>query len=66
MAKRDLAGKVAWVTGGGTGIGQAAAGKLVDAGCHLILTGEALGGVSQSIARCRRVGESFGAGRVGR
>jgi NADP-dependent 3-hydroxy acid dehydrogenase YdfG len=38
MAQR-LAGKVAWVTGAGTGIGEAAALALVDEGAIVVLTG---------------------------
>ena len=36
---QDLTGKVAWVTGAGSGIGESAAIKLADAGCNVILSG---------------------------
>ena len=36
---RDLAGKTAWITGAGTGIGKAAALALSDAGMNLVLSG---------------------------
>ncbi len=36
---RDIDGKVAWVTGAGTGIGEAAAVALADAGVKVILSG---------------------------
>lgn len=36
---RDIAGQVAWVTGAGSGIGQAAALALAKAGMRLALTG---------------------------
>ena len=36
---RDLNGKVAWITGAGTGIGAAGAEKLAQAGCKVILSG---------------------------
>ena len=36
---QDLTGKVAWVTGAGSGIGESAAIKLADAGCKFILSG---------------------------
>ena len=65
MAKRDLAGKVAWITGGGTGIGQGAAEKLAEAGCHVILSGRragAVGGVSRCVAGRRRISRSPAAG----
>lgn len=36
---QDLAGQVAWVTGAGTGIGEASAVKLAEAGCKVVLSG---------------------------
>jgi NADP-dependent 3-hydroxy acid dehydrogenase YdfG len=36
---RSLEGKVAWVTGAGTGIGEAGARALADAGMHVVLSG---------------------------
>ncbi|OUR77210.1 oxidoreductase [Alphaproteobacteria bacterium 46_93_T64] len=38
-AVRDLKGKVAWITGAGTGIGQAAAIALANAGMTVVLSG---------------------------
>ncbi|MCR9214303.1 MAG: SDR family NAD(P)-dependent oxidoreductase [Proteobacteria bacterium] len=38
-ALRDLRGKVAWITGAGTGIGQSAAASLAGAGMEVILSG---------------------------
>lgn len=35
----DLNGKIAWVTGAGSGIGEAAARALADAGAHVVLSG---------------------------
>lgn len=37
--KRSLAGKVAWITGGGTGIGRGAAEALSGAGVHVVVSG---------------------------
>ncbi len=39
MAKRTLAGKVAWITGGGTGIGAGGAAALAAAGATVVLSG---------------------------
>ncbi|MFV2090416.1 MAG: SDR family oxidoreductase [Pseudomonadales bacterium] len=36
---RNLQGKVAWITGAGTGIGEAGARALADAGMHVVLSG---------------------------
>ena len=36
---RNLEGKVAWITGAGTGIGEAGAIALADAGMHVVLSG---------------------------
>ena len=36
---RDLTGKVAWITGAGTGIGEGAADALADAGMTIVLSG---------------------------
>ncbi len=36
---QDLAGKIAWVTGAGSGIGEAAALGLAGAGARVVLTG---------------------------
>ena len=58
MAKRDLAGKVAWITGGGTGIGQGAAEKLAEAGCHVILSGRRAEPLEASAAALRDAGGS--------
>lgn len=36
---RDLTGKVAWITGAGTGIGESAALKLAESGCVVVASG---------------------------
>ncbi len=36
---QDLTGQVAWITGAGTGIGEAGAIKLAEAGCKVVLSG---------------------------
>ena len=35
----DLKGRVAWITGGGSGIGLAGAVELVKAGAHVVISG---------------------------
>ncbi|HJO60777.1 MAG TPA: SDR family NAD(P)-dependent oxidoreductase, partial [SAR202 cluster bacterium] len=35
----DIQGKVAWITGAGTGIGESGAIKLAEAGCKVVLSG---------------------------
>ena len=47
---KDLTGKIAWVTGAGTGIGEAAALALADAGATVVLTGRRPGPL-QDVAR---------------
>lgn len=58
MAKRDLAGKVVWITGTGTGIGQRAAEKLAKARCDVILSGRRLESLEASAAALRDAGGS--------
>ncbi len=36
---QELTGQVAWITGAGTGIGEAGAVKLAEAGCKIVLSG---------------------------
>jgi NADP-dependent 3-hydroxy acid dehydrogenase YdfG len=38
-ATMDLSSKVAWITGGGSGIGLAAAAELAKAGCRVVISG---------------------------
>lgn len=51
---RDLTGKVAWVTGAGTGIGEAAVRALVAAGMQVVISGrrpEPLTALAQSLGK---------------
>ncbi|MDG2277570.1 MAG: SDR family oxidoreductase [Pseudomonadales bacterium] len=50
---RDLTGKVAWVTGAGTGIGEGGAVALADAGMHVVLSGRRQEKLTAVAARCQ-------------
>ena len=63
-----LAGKIAWITGAGSGIGEAAALALAEEGATVVLTGrrrEPLEDVAQRIRSSRRRG-ACAAGRPDR
>ena len=49
---RDLAGKIAWVTGAGTGIGEGGAVALAEAGMHVVLSGRRQQKLEEVAARC--------------
>lgn len=53
---QDLTGKLAWVTGAGTGIGAAGAEKLAGAGCKVILSGRRREPLEETAARIRNAG----------
>ena len=48
MPSAELKGKVAWVTGGGSGIGLAIARALAIKGCNLVLTGRTLSALEKA------------------
>ncbi|MFT4676599.1 MAG: NADP-dependent 3-hydroxy acid dehydrogenase YdfG [Patiriisocius sp.] len=50
---RDLSGKIAWITGAGTGIGEAAAVALAEAGMHVVLSGRRPEKLDEVAARCQ-------------
>ena len=50
---RDLTDKVAWVTGAGTGIGEASAVALAAAGMHVVLSGRRLDKLEEVAAACK-------------
>lgn len=55
---RDLNGKVAWITGAGTGIGEAGARALASAGMHVVLSGrraDKLAAVAQELGAAASV-----------
>tara|TARA_R100000005_G_scaffold69194_3_gene37070 strand:- start:4786 stop:5541 length:756 start_codon:yes stop_codon:yes gene_type:complete len=55
-ALRDLTGKVAWITGAGTGIGQAGALSLSRAGMQVILSGRRADKLAETAEMIRDVG----------
>ncbi len=52
----DLTGKIAWVTGAGTGIGEAAALSLAEAGATVVLTGRRPGPLEDVARRINQTG----------
>ncbi|MEM7003276.1 MAG: SDR family oxidoreductase [Pseudomonadota bacterium] len=50
---RNLTDKVAWVTGAGTGIGEAGAIALADAGMHVVLSGRRQEKLEEVAAQCQ-------------
>jgi NAD(P)-dependent dehydrogenase (short-subunit alcohol dehydrogenase family) len=53
-----LAGKVAWITGGGSGIGLAGALELARAGCHVVISGRTARTNEQALSRLRNAGSA--------
>lgn len=52
----DITGQVAWVMGAGTGIGEAGAVKLAEAGCRVVLSGRRAGPLEAVRARIEAAG----------
>jgi NADP-dependent 3-hydroxy acid dehydrogenase YdfG len=52
----DLTGKIAWVTGAGTGIGEAAALALAESGATIVLTGRRRGPLEDVARRINQTG----------
>ena len=53
---QDLTGKLAWVTGAGTGIGAAGAEKLAGAGCRVVLSGRRMEPLEETATAIRNAG----------
>ena len=53
---RDLTGSLAWITGAGTGIGEAGAVKLAAAGCRVVLSGRRIEPLEEVAATIRAAG----------
>lgn len=58
MPGADLAGKVAWITGGGSGIGLAGALELVRAGAHVVISGRTARTNEAALAALQRSGSA--------
>jgi NADP-dependent 3-hydroxy acid dehydrogenase YdfG len=54
---RDLTGKIAWITGAGTGIGEGAAVALAEAGMHVVLSGRRQEKLEEVASKCWAYGE---------
>src|SRR5581483_9115235 len=54
----ELTGKIAWLTGAGTGIGLSGAQELAAAGAHVILSGRRADVLEQAAAGIARAGGS--------
>lgn len=53
---KDFGGRVAAITGAGSGIGRALAENLADRGCHLALSDVDEAGLAETVLRCERLG----------
>ena len=56
-----LAGKVAWITGGGSGIGLAGAVELAQAGCRVVISGRDTAKLDAALAQAQARGAPAGA-----
>jgi NADP-dependent 3-hydroxy acid dehydrogenase YdfG len=54
----ELSGKIAWLTGAGSGIGLSGAQELAAAGAHVILSGRRAGVLDEAVADLRKAGHS--------
>ncbi len=58
MRSVDLKGRVAWITGGGSGIGLAGALELAAAGAHVVISGRTARTNAQALAEIQRRGSA--------
>jgi NADP-dependent 3-hydroxy acid dehydrogenase YdfG len=58
MPSAELQGKVAWITGGGSGIGLAGGLELAKAGAHVVITGRTARTNGNGLAALKKVGSA--------
>lgn len=58
MSGAELKGKVAWITGGGSGIGLAGALELARAGAHVVISGRTAGTNESGLAALKKIGSA--------
>ena len=58
MPSAELKGKVAWITGGGSGIGLAGAMELAKAGAHVVISGRTERTTQESISLLKKIGSA--------
>jgi NAD(P)-dependent dehydrogenase (short-subunit alcohol dehydrogenase family) len=58
MPSADLKGKVAWITGGGSGIGLAGALALTKAGARVVISGRTARSNEEALAQLERAGDA--------
>jgi NAD(P)-dependent dehydrogenase (short-subunit alcohol dehydrogenase family) len=58
MPSAELKGKVAWITGGGSGIGLAGAKELAAAGAHVVISGRTARTNESGLAELMKLGSA--------
>ena len=58
MPSAELRGKVAWITGGGSGIGLAGARALLEAGARVVVSGRTARTNESALGELRKIGEA--------